>query len=92
MKRINRREALRAGTIAALGSQMLAQPNCALGRAPQSKIGGLIKHGRLKQSVCRWCYRSTPDDVFYRAVAELAVARGRDPDAPPHLRKVTETI
>ncbi|GGB90309.1 glucosamine-6-phosphate deaminase [Novosphingobium endophyticum] len=28
---------------------------------------------------------------FYRFVAELAIARGRDPDRPPHLRKVTET-
>ncbi|QHL91931.1 SIS domain-containing protein [Sphingomonas changnyeongensis] len=29
---------------------------------------------------------------FYRAAAELAVARGLDPDAPPHLKKVTETV
>ena len=29
---------------------------------------------------------------FYRAVNALAVARGFDPDAPPHLRKVTETV
>jgi glucosamine--fructose-6-phosphate aminotransferase (isomerizing) len=29
---------------------------------------------------------------FYRAAAQLSVARGFDPDAPPHLRKVTETI
>ncbi|MGH8031765.1 MAG: SIS domain-containing protein [Luteimonas sp.] len=28
---------------------------------------------------------------FYRAANALAIARGRDPDAPPHLRKVTET-
>lgn len=28
---------------------------------------------------------------FYRLVNELAVARGIDPDAPPHLKKVTET-
>lgn len=28
---------------------------------------------------------------FYRMVASLAVARGRDPDQPPHLKKVTET-
>lgn len=28
---------------------------------------------------------------FYRMVNALAIARGRDPDRPPHLRKVTET-
>lgn len=28
----------------------------------------------------------------YRMVNLLALARGRDPDAPPHLRKVTETL
>ena len=29
---------------------------------------------------------------FYRAAATLAVARGFDPDHPPHLKKVTETL
>lgn len=29
---------------------------------------------------------------FYRLAATLAVARGFDPDVPPHLRKVTETV
>lgn len=29
---------------------------------------------------------------FYRAAAELALARGLDPDTPPHLKKVTETF
>ncbi|MGH8113955.1 MAG: SIS domain-containing protein [Rhodanobacteraceae bacterium] len=29
---------------------------------------------------------------FYRAVNTLALRRGRDPDHPPHLAKVTETI
>lgn len=31
-------------------------------------------------------------ESFYRLVNELAVARGRDPDHPPHLAKVTETV
>jgi glucosamine--fructose-6-phosphate aminotransferase (isomerizing) len=30
--------------------------------------------------------------AFYRAVNALAVARGLDPDRPPHLAKVTETL
>lgn len=29
---------------------------------------------------------------FYRMVNSLAIARGRDPDRPPNLRKVTETV
>jgi glucosamine--fructose-6-phosphate aminotransferase (isomerizing) len=29
---------------------------------------------------------------FYRFVSALALARGYDPDRPPHLRKVTETV
>lgn len=29
---------------------------------------------------------------FYAAVNALAVRRGRDPDAPPHLSKITETV
>lgn len=29
---------------------------------------------------------------FYRMVNALAVARGYDPDSPPHLRKITETL
>jgi glucosamine--fructose-6-phosphate aminotransferase (isomerizing) len=29
---------------------------------------------------------------FYRAVNALAIRRGRDPDHPPHLAKVTETV
>lgn len=29
---------------------------------------------------------------FYPAAARLAIARGRDPDAPPHLTKVTRTL
>jgi glucosamine--fructose-6-phosphate aminotransferase (isomerizing) len=29
---------------------------------------------------------------FYLAVHRLAAARGLDPDAPAHLRKVTETV
>jgi glucosamine--fructose-6-phosphate aminotransferase (isomerizing) len=29
---------------------------------------------------------------FYRMAANLAEARGFDPDRPPHLKKVTETL
>ena len=29
---------------------------------------------------------------FYRLANSLALARGRDPDRPPHLNKVTKTL
>ena len=29
---------------------------------------------------------------FYRFVNDLALARGLNPDAPPHLNKITETV
>jgi glutamine---fructose-6-phosphate transaminase (isomerizing) len=29
---------------------------------------------------------------FYRMVNALALARGRNPDQPPYLQKVTETV
>jgi glucosamine--fructose-6-phosphate aminotransferase (isomerizing) len=29
---------------------------------------------------------------FYRLANALSIARGCDPDRPPHLRKVTETL
>jgi glucosamine--fructose-6-phosphate aminotransferase (isomerizing) len=29
---------------------------------------------------------------FYRMANQLALARGHDPDQPPHLNKVTETL
>ena len=29
---------------------------------------------------------------FYRAANELSLARGRNPDTPQHLNKVTETV
>ncbi|HRF84709.1 MAG TPA: iron dicitrate transport regulator FecR, partial [Pseudoxanthomonas sp.] len=29
---------------------------------------------------------------FYRAVNALALRRGHNPDLPPHLNKVTETV
>ncbi len=29
---------------------------------------------------------------FYRLANDLSLARGLDPDSPPHLNKVTETV
>jgi hydroxypyruvate isomerase len=33
----------------------------------------VVKNGRLKQSVCRWCYRSIPTADFCRAVADIGL-------------------
>jgi glutamine---fructose-6-phosphate transaminase (isomerizing) len=29
---------------------------------------------------------------FYRAAVQISLARGLDPDRPPHLKKITETV
>lgn len=51
---------------------------CALGVSPlwASLIGGpqkVVKKGRLKQSVSRWCYRAIPLPDFCRAVADMGL-------------------
>ena len=56
--------------------------------------GGTAAHATILPS------RSVPASIapllqaqsFYRAAAILSVARGFDPDHPPHLKKVTETL
>ena len=70
---MTRREMLAAGAAAA-GSAMAAP---SLGLAAQEKV---VKSGRLKQSVCRWCYdavlgpRRIPLDDFCKAVAAMGFA------------------
>ena len=66
MARLTRRQALAAAgaaTVAsALGPRALAQAG-----------GGVVKKGRLKQSVCRWCYQSIPLDQFCEGVARIGL-------------------
>jgi hydroxypyruvate isomerase len=33
----------------------------------------IVKNGRLKQSVCRWCYGKIPDEQFFKAVIEMGL-------------------
>lgn len=75
MKKISRREALRFTGAAALGSFLLADVNCTFGqnKAAPTASGKMVKNGRLKQSVSRWCYNKIPDPVFYRAVADMGL-------------------
>jgi hydroxypyruvate isomerase len=69
---MTRREMLGAGAAAA-GSAMAS---ASLGLAAQEKV---VKGGRLKQSVCRWCYdavlgpRRIPLDEFCKAVAAMGL-------------------
>ena len=65
--RITRREALRLAGIAA----------GAVACSPLVKGAGtadtVVKNGRLKQSVSRWCYNSIPMPDFCRAVADMGL-------------------
>ena len=65
MSRITRREALATAGAAALGA--------ALVRPDVSAQGKAVQHGRLKQSVCRWCYAKIPLEEFCQGVAALGV-------------------
>ncbi len=64
MSKVDRRQALLAGAALASG---LGRPESA------SAQTGAVKVGRLKQSVCRWCYEKIPLPDFCRAVAGLGL-------------------
>lgn len=51
-------------------------------------------HGRLPvpEGLHPACSPIVMAQRFYRLVHEVALARGLDPDSPPHLSKVTETV
>jgi hydroxypyruvate isomerase len=62
---ISRRRALATAGAAALGAAI--RPS---GLVAADKV---VKNGRLKQSVSRWCYNSIPMPDFCRAVAEMGL-------------------
>jgi hydroxypyruvate isomerase len=64
MPEIGRREILLAGAAFAGG---------AAGPGPASAQTGAVKVGRLKQSVCRWCYEKIPLPDFCKAVKGLGL-------------------
>src|SRR5918994_7500303 len=66
MSRLTRREALAAAGAVTLGSALATT-----GSAQTS--GGAVKRGRLKQSVCRWCYERIPLEEFCRGVAAIGL-------------------
>jgi hydroxypyruvate isomerase len=66
MSPISRREALAlAGTAAASA--------LASARAAAQAGGRVVKNGRLKQSVCRWCYAKIPLEDFCREAAAMGL-------------------
>jgi hydroxypyruvate isomerase len=64
MAGFSRREALKAG--AALAAVVSA-------RAAGQEGGKVVKNGRLKQSVCQWCYAKIPLEDFCREVAAMGL-------------------
>ena len=63
--------------------------------APVIKAGGVEQAGVLSLPTRDACPILEPIAYvlsFYRLVGTLALARGLDPDRPPHLTKITETL
>jgi hydroxypyruvate isomerase len=67
MLHVSRRSVL-AGAAAAAGTILFPSHSRAL--QDEKK---LVKIGRLKQSVCRWCYGKVPDEPFFKAVLEMGL-------------------
>jgi hydroxypyruvate isomerase len=62
---ISRRDALKTAGAVAIGSALMGP----LAEAQEKAV----KNGRLKQSVCRWCFQKIPLDDFCKAVAALGL-------------------
>src|SRR5215203_3671938 len=67
MTRMTRREALTTAGAAAVGSTLGA---AGAGAQTQEKA---VKRGRLRQSVCRWCYAKIPLEEFCRSTAAMGL-------------------
>src|ERR671913_1251051 len=67
MTRMTRREALATAGAAAVGSSLSAA-----GASAQTQDKA-VKRGRLRQSVCRWCYAKIPLDELCRNVAAMGL-------------------
>ncbi|HWC76697.1 MAG TPA: TIM barrel protein, partial [Blastocatellia bacterium] len=65
---ISRREILWGMGAAAVGSAVMPL----VGQALQS-TGKVVRNGRLKQSVARWCYNKIPLPEFCKAVADMGL-------------------
>jgi hydroxypyruvate isomerase len=67
MSGMTRREALAAAGVAAAG--MVLSPS----DAGAQSAGNAVKKGRLKQSVCRWCYERIPLEEFCKSVRDMGL-------------------
>jgi glucosamine--fructose-6-phosphate aminotransferase (isomerizing) len=62
-------------------------------RGAQVLLGGLDRPGALPFAPTHPTLQPIAlIQSFYRLANALSLARGLDPDSPPHLRKVTETV
>jgi hydroxypyruvate isomerase len=70
MSDISRRSALitSATALAALASGRFIDA-----QSPPAAGGRIVKKGRLKQTVCRWCYQRIPMPDFCKAVVEMGL-------------------
>jgi len=67
MAELTRREALTAAGVALAGATLVP----AASASPEG--GKIVQKGRIKQSVCRWCYAKIPMPEFAKAVAEMGL-------------------
>ena len=73
MTRITRRSALVAGA-ATLATGLARSSSAQTPPAPSaSEQARVVKKGRLKQSVSRWCYQRIPMPDFCKAVAAMGL-------------------
>jgi hydroxypyruvate isomerase len=62
---ISRRDALKTAGVVAAGAMLAGREAAAQEKA--------VKNGRLKQSVCRWCYQRIPLEEFLKQVADMGL-------------------
>jgi hydroxypyruvate isomerase len=62
---ISRRDALKTAGVVAAGAVLAGRETAAQEKA--------VKNGRLKQSVCRWCYQRIPLEDFLKQVADMGL-------------------
>jgi hydroxypyruvate isomerase len=67
MAELTRREALTAAGAALAGATLVP----AASASPEG--GKIVQKGRIKQSVCRWCYEKIPMPEFVKAVAGMGL-------------------
>ena len=62
---LSRRDALKTAGAVAAGAVLAGSETAAQEKA--------VKLGKLKQSVCRWCYQRIPLEDFLKSVADLGL-------------------